>query len=65
MLCTSRLGGSTSRFSPSAMSITSGTPDLYSDPGVHSEVVLTPKLYFALISGSVIASQRRSGVVLM
>ena len=64
-LCTSRRGGSTSRFSPSAMSITPGTADLYSEPSVQSESVPTPKLYFARISGSVIASQRRSGVVLM
>ena len=47
------------------MSITPGTPEVYSEPVVHSELVATPKLYFALISGSVIASQSRSGVVLM
>ena len=36
-----------------------------SSPSVQSEWVSTPKLYLALIFGSVIASQRRSGVVLM
>ena len=48
-----------------AMSITPGTEDLYCEPGVHSEVSPTPKLYLRFISSSVIASHRRSGVVLM
>jgi hypothetical protein len=47
------------------MSTTPGTEALYSEPGVQSECVWTPKLYVARISGSVIASHRRSGVVLM
>ena len=37
----------------------------YADPGVQSEVMPTPKLYFWRIASSVIASHRRSGVVLM
>jgi hypothetical protein len=43
-LWTSRRGGSTSRFSPPAMSTTPGTADLYSEPSVQSETVPTPKL---------------------
>ena len=35
------------------------------EPGVQSELARAPKLYLALISGVVIASHRRSGVVLM
>jgi hypothetical protein len=35
------------------------------DPGVNSEVIRLPNWYLLLISGSVIASQRRSGVVRM
>jgi hypothetical protein len=43
-LCTRRRGGSTSRFSPEAISITPGTSALYPEPSVHSEAVPTPKL---------------------
>ena len=37
----------------------------YPDPFFQSDLTPTPKLYFCLISLLVIASQRRSGVVLM
>ena len=66
MLWTSRRGGSTSMFSPS----TNG-PSLrgwlvaYREPRDQSVSIRTPKLYLLLISVSVIASQSRSGVVLM
>ena len=38
---------------------------MYSDPGVQSDCVSTPKLYCLRCSGSVIACHSRSGVVLM
>ena len=52
-------------FLPAAISIPPALPDRYSDPGVQSERVSTPKLYFRRCSGSVIASHSRSGLVLM
>ena len=63
--CTSRWGGSTTRFSPSAMATTPGTPARYVEPVVQSDWVWTPKLNLARIAGSVMASQIRSGVALM
>ena len=66
MLWTSRRGGSTSRFSPSPRSPGAfGCPISKREPGFQSELTRTPKLYLLLISPSVIAFQRRSGVVLM
>jgi hypothetical protein len=62
--CTRRCGGSTTRFSPRAISIPDA-PDRYDDTVVQSEWVWTPKLYFARCSGSVIAAHSFSGVVLM
>src|SRR5665811_561088 len=60
--CTSRRGGSTPRFSPRVRSRGArGWLVVYVEPGVQSEVIVTPKLYFVRISGSVIACQSRSG----
>ena len=47
------------------MSITPGTDDAYVEPSFQSDSVRTPNVYRARMSGSVTASQSRSGVVLM
>src|SRR5437667_689457 len=65
-LWTSRRGGSTSRFSPSQIAVgASGLTPWYREPGVQSDSTPAPKLYLRRISVLWIASQRRSGVVLM
>src|SRR5674476_1390778 len=66
MLWTSLRGGSTSRFTPSPRG--PGAPAFVisrRDPRVQSELFLLPKSYLLLISLSVIAYHRRSGVVRM
>ncbi len=66
MVWTKRRGGSTSSTSPSPSNpLASAPPISIRAPGVHADRTPAPKLYLLLISGSVIASQRRSGVVLM
>ena len=67
MVCTSRRGGSTTRFSPSASgrSGDDGCTSAYADPGVHADSTPAPKWYLARIVGSVIAAHRRSGLVRM
>ena len=64
---TRRRGGSTSRFSPSPSSMPPafGLPISKRPPGVQSEVIEFPNWYLLRVSLSVIASQRRSGVVRM
>ncbi len=64
IVCTSRRGGSTSRISPSP---SGKSPAAISkrEPGFQSEVTVAPNWYLLRISLFVIASQRRSGVVLM
>ena len=67
MVCTSRRGGSTSRISPSPRRPCAwGELISKCEPGFSSETNHpAPKLYLLLISGSMIASHRRSGVVRM
>ncbi len=67
IVCTRRRGGSTSTFSPSliAKPAAACAGAVARARSVQSESIPTPKLYFARMSLSVIASQSFSGVVLM
>ena len=66
MLWTSRRGGSISRFSPSPSSWPApGWLISKREPGVQSEVIRMPNWYLLLVSPSVMACHRRSGVVRM
>ena len=66
MVWTRRRGGSASSTSPSASTVpVLGTRISSRDPGDHTESTWAPNVYLLRISGSVMASHRRSGVVWM
>ncbi len=65
MVWTSFRGGSTSMFSPSPRGSPPSGAISNRDPGVQSELMFIPNWYLLRISLSVMASQSRSGEVLM